>query len=59
MLRPRIHFEKVPLSEVLKKTEEAPLTASKPPKKRRIQNRRIEIGVGENARSENATPDAR
>ena len=59
MLRPRIHFEKVPLTEVLKKTEEAPLTASKPPKKRRTQNRRIEIGGDENARSENATTEAR
>lgn len=53
MLRPRIHFEQVPVAVVLKNAEEVRSNENKLPKKRLAQNRRSENGRSENARSGN------
>lgn len=54
MLRPRIHFEQVPLAVVLKNAEKVQPNENKPPKKRLAQNRR-----SENVRSENGRIETR
>ena len=59
MLRPRIHFEQVPLAVVLKNATEVQSNENKPPKKRQAQNRRSKNARSENARGENGRIEAR
>jgi len=59
VLRPRIHFEHVPLAVVLKNAEEVQSNENKPPKKRQTLDRRSENGRSENARGENRRIEAR
>lgn len=59
MLRPRIHFEQVPLAVVLKNVEEMQSNENKPPKKQQTLKGKIENGRIQNARSDNGSNQER